>query len=190
MLRFSVVLGCVVLLIVGSSLAIADDYTWDQTNDSFTPGHMGSVDYFTPFGQEFVPNLDCLEVIELWVGDSSGSGSEPPTLVVNVRADHIGGVAIGSSSVFALPDEYEGVAVFVFEAVSLVPGERYVLEVIRTSGGNAMVGSTGGTDSYPLGRIIRWGEPDEDTDMWFREGVFAQTAVREMTWGRLKQLFR
>ncbi len=188
MRKLRTALWSISLLLVVSTLASADEYIWDQVNDSFTPGNLNSIIHIGPIGQEFIPSLDYLEVVEVWACNWSGP-ADPPTIVVMIYSDHIGGSLMGTSSAVTLAPAFEGVATFVFEAVSLVPGERYVLEVVLSSGGNAAVGTTGGTDTYPFGHIIRWGEPDEGTDLWFREGVFTPSVVRQLTWGRLKQLF-
>ena len=189
MRKLRTALWSISLLLAVSTLACADEYVWDQVNDSFIPGNLNSIIHIAPIGQEFVPSLDYLEVVEVWACDWSDPPADPPTIVVNIYSDHIGGSLMGTSSAVTLAPAFEGVATFVFEAVALVPGERYVLEVLRLSGGNGAVGTTGGTDTYPFGHIIRWGEPDEGTDLWFREGVIAPTAVQQLTWGRLKQLF-
>ncbi len=42
---------------------------WDQVNDSHAPNLEQNITDSSPIGQWFVPDLDYLEVVQLWVRD-------------------------------------------------------------------------------------------------------------------------
>jgi len=143
-------------------------YHLDQKNDATaTGGH--NVMLYSPIGQEFVPDLSALDVVQLWlIGGSSYSG--PGEFVMNIRSGTIGGQLLGASAVTALPYRFLGVASFEFERVALTPGQTYVIELVQLSGQNWLVGTTQ-SNPYVSGRMILEGRPIESMDLWFREGA-------------------
>ena len=142
-------------------------YRVDQASES-TSGGVNVILYF-PVGQEFVPSLSALDVVQLWLmGGYSYSG--PGEFIVNVRSETINGAIVGTSRVTTLPERYVGVASFEFERVALTAGQTYVIELVQLSGQNWLVGN-GHFTAYTLGRMIQQGRPMDTNDLWFREGV-------------------
>jgi hypothetical protein len=155
-------------------------FTGDQVNDAFAPDLFVSIQFFGPIGQEFTPTRPSLDVVELITTDFEGVVGAPSVganLFVNIRQSTITGPIAGTSSV-ALPDHFGGITHFDFpSAVSLVPGNLYVIEAVVTSGDNWGIGiisrppdSPFSFSTYPGGNVIIFGEPGFNSDMWFREG--------------------
>ena len=155
--------------IYGEPLIDDDDIVIDQSNDDFEPSLFQSIPIFSPIGQEFVPEFNSLNVVELFTSDFN-SGAE--TLLVNVREGDIFGPIVGTSDSVVASD-FDGVTRFNFEEiVPLNPGETYVIDVVLESGSNWGIGSSGGPFStYPDGNQILNGEPQPNNDLWFREGL-------------------
>jgi hypothetical protein len=125
---------------------------------------------FSPVGQEFTPNFETLDVVELYL-DGGTTGAE---FKINIRSGTITGTIVSESNTVTLPgNNFEGEVSFDFDGVVLIPNEIYVIELVHISGdsGHWMVASTS-RNSYPHGRQILRGEPQENNDLWFREGVW------------------
>ena len=168
----------------------AEQYIWDQTNDSFAPPLTQNVIIYSPIGQEFVPNLTYLDVVQLWIMDFTIGSTLPADFIVNIREGTIEGPVLGTSTTMTLPGGFDGVVTFELETVPLVPQTLYVIELVQTSNRNWGVKSSGGPYStYPLGRQILRGEPQENNDLWFREGCGGTVPVQAVTWGRLKNMY-
>ena len=174
------------LILFAVSSCPADEYLWDQTNDWFNPSLSQSIEHFSPIGQEFTPNLDYVEVFQLWIYNVS---EYPGDFVVNIRSNSITGPLLGTSSTSTLPGWFIGLVTFDFEPVPLVPQTLYVIELVQTVGTGGSVYSKGDSQStYPLGCQILWGLPQDNNDLWFREGILEVSALQMMTWGSLKNL--
>ena len=182
-------IAIVPLLVVAASVQ-ADDYVWDQVNDAYNPTLTQNVLIFSPLGQEFVPNLPMLNVVQVWLSDQTQGSNAPANFMVNVRAGTIDGPIVGSSAL-TLPGSFNDVAEFQFEPVTLVPQSLYVMEVVQVTGINWGLKSFPGiVSTYPLGRQILAGVPQEDNDLWFREGIMSSVRVETLTWGKAKSAFR
>jgi len=179
--RSSQVLISMVLLF--ASFSMAEEYYWDQTNDSIVQGGQ-SIQLFSPIGQEFMPSLNDLEVVQLRILNESGYSE----FKVNVYPDSITGHLLGSSNVVALYEYYYDIVTFTFETITLIPHNLYVIEILQTVGANGGV-SLSGSNTYPLGRQILSGVPQENNDLWFREGVFEGTVLERLSWGSIKYSF-
>jgi hypothetical protein len=165
-------------LIAFVRLATAHPFIIDQ---SFEPpvatGSFNSILANEPIGQEFTPTLPTLDVVELFL---EGLPSVPgANVVVLVRQGTITGPILGTSAVVSLPavppgnEELNGVFHFDFaSSVALIPGDLYVIELDHLSGGNWAVMS--GVNGYPGGRLIAFGLPSPNEDLWFREGPAAE----------------
>jgi hypothetical protein len=155
--------------------ASAVPFTIDQRNDNFSPGLFQNISFFAPIGQEFIPALNSLDVVELFTTDFGGSAGG--NLFVDIHFDNIFGPVVGSSNILELPDGFSGISQFTFpETVFLNPEQRYVISVNTFEGSDFWgIGSSGGPNStYPQGNQIitvngvttsRAGN-----DLWFREG--------------------
>lgn len=144
------------------------DFYRDQVADTGSIGVGQNVDAFKPFGQEFVPDLGAVDIVQLRFEGQTYDA----TLVINIRSSTITGPILGSSAPREFSAGFHGVATFDIERVSLTPGERYVIEVVQLSGRNWM-GESFARPAYDRGRQILRGEPQENNDLWFREGVKA-----------------
>ena len=193
MARIANVLVLLAVLLIAAIPVHADEYVWDQTNDVMDPlpEPMSShnVIMFSPVGQEFVPNLEYLDVVQLWLSDRNHGTAGPANFIVNIRQGTIGGPIIGTSETTTLPGGHHGVATFVFETVPLVPQSLYVMELVQLTSSNWMVSGLSGWSTYPLGRRILVGVPYENADLWFREGIGGAVPVRAVTWGEVKHKF-
>ena len=150
--------------------ASASSLKLDQSN-IFTDGGAWSIQQLGPVGQAFVPTLPVMDRVELWTADGDPQTSGV-ALQVYIRENSISGQVIGTSSITSLTDGFSGIARFDFpEAVPLVPGNLYVLEVVAVSGDNWMVGWN--EDTYSSGYAIVLGEP-AGSDLWFREWAMVE----------------
>ena len=135
-----------------------------------------SARYLAPMGQEFVPNNDSLDSVELLVANTDETSPGAADLVINIRQGDILGPVVGTSLPLTIPFNAEGIARFEFSSrVELVPGNHYVLEIVIAAGiGNIGVG--GGWETiYAPGRAIIQGVPvpsTDNSDLWFREGTY------------------
>jgi hypothetical protein len=187
--RFLTAGGALALLGLGISNAKAQDFVVDQEAVPPTINSGYSIADNAPIGQEFVPQSSSLNVVELLVNTTA-----PMAIQVRIRAGSILGQIVGTSSdaaISALPPPENSLAHFEFpSAVSLMPGELYVIEVFVVSGaGYAYIsGYFGGTDVYPPGRAIIAGVPEIFGEFWFREGSGSPVGAEPATWGRLKHM--
>ena len=164
----------------------ASAYTVDQRNDSAATGGYHSIPNYTPIGQEFRPDLDHVDVAELYV-KAMGFVSDPTEFLVEVYALDASGELLSTSGVVPAAAGYIGPLLFTFpESVPLVPGDLYVLVIRELNGVNWGVRAT--EDLYPSGQFIQSGVPIWHTDAWFREGVLP-SAVSARTWAAIKSLY-
>ena len=160
--------GVIAVLFFGLALpaeVAALPFLVDQRNDAF-PVTGGFSFGDVPLGQEFIPSVTGLDTVEIVLGPRDPAS----VAVVNIRKDSITGLVVGTS----LPGIFEADDIhFAFAAlVTLVPGDRYVIEPVLISGlGFGLVFSD--TDTYAGGRAIVSGSPLSTRDMGFREGLAA-----------------
>lgn len=154
---------------------MAADFEWDQYNDPATVYGWVSTSVIPLHGQEFVPDLTLVEVAQLWIEDAYVPVGDPAEFFTRIREDSIAGPILGTSVTVILPDGFQGIATFHFTGVDVVPGMRYVLEVVQVLEGDYLNWGLGWLSSppypdYSRGREIRNGEPLEGADLWFRGG--------------------
>jgi PEP-CTERM motif-containing protein len=169
----------VVVICLSPTTSWAGSFTPDQSDlNLFFVASVQNVRLFGPIGQEFVPTLPFLDVVQLSTEDfgvnPNGIGA---SLFVNIRSGTITGPIVGTSLLTALPDGFglSGGAITEFDfpsKVPLVPGNTFVIELVISSGDDWGVGSCGGLcgNTYPAGRAILFGVPQTDDDLWFAEG--------------------
>ena len=192
---FVSVVSSVILCLALATPASADDFTVDQANVWFPfDGSFHSIDSFAPVGQEFVPSLPSLDIVELVTEDGNFGDGQGVVLLVRIRLGNALGEVLGTSLTVSLPDwSLAGVTTFAFEdPVPLSPGQLHVIELVRVGGGGWMFHSTDdiwGNDPYPYGSTILLGEPHPNMDAWFREGVTHMSAVVPATWSTVKALY-
>jgi len=129
-------------------------------------------------GQEFIPTLTSLDVVELNTADITGNGVGRD-LQVRIRDGSITGSIEGTSSIVSLPSGF-GLGVgatthFDFpSSVPLVPGNPYVIEVFLV-GANPTTNEWG--INYEIGNpysggqvIVSGGLANVSEDLFFREG--------------------
>lgn len=175
----------VAVIFLAASVSFADEYSWDQTNDYFSPQINQSIEYFSPIGQEFTPSMSCLEVVQLIICNESGYSE----FIVSIYSDSITGTLLGTSETVTVSGFYLDILTFSFDELNLSPQNLYVMEISQTEGTNAGVSSSG-YPTYPLGCQMLYGVPHEDNDLWFREGVFEGSAMDRFSWGSLKSSYR
>ena len=170
--------------------ACAQPYVIDQANDTISPYGGWVVPQAAPVGQEFAPALPLLDVVELAINSQNiGMGG---TAFVQIRHGSITGPILGVSQTASIPAIVMPVPVIRFDffnPVSLIPGTVHVIEVIATAGQLGVFVTNWGTNPYPGGAAIAWGQLRQGEDLWFREGFTVVVAVEEATWGRVKSLF-
>ena len=188
--RVSVAITCSPLSIAAVVLLLAvpalGQYSCcDQANDGCVPYAGLGIWHCDPIGQEFTPSLDHVDVVELYI-----FGVYEGELEVRVHVDTITGDVIGSATTH-VGWNCESIVIFQFEdSVELVPGDRYVIEVRASDGQFALGIAYDPPAAYPGGALILYGEPQENLDAWFREGVWGSTPVLATTWSRIKDLYR
>ena len=146
-----------------------------------------------PIGQEFLPTLALLEIVQVMIRDWSFGAASATDFIAKIRENSINGPILGVSQTLTLQPLFDGVATFEFSTVALIPTTLYVMEIVQITNTNIGWGikSTSGPNStYPGGRAIAAGQPSEGSDLWFREGVNSLVPVKSMTWGRLKGVYR
>ena len=173
-----------VLILFAAQVSMADEYAWDQTNDYFSPQVYQSIQAYSPIGQEFTPNLSCLEVVQLYIYNES----EDSEFVVSIYSDSITGTLLGTSNPVAVSGFYLDVLTFSFSAaITLTPQNLYVIKISQIEGTSGGVSSSGGSSStYPYGCQILSGIPQEDSDLWFREGVLEGSPLERFSWAYIK----
>jgi hypothetical protein len=144
---------------------------FDQVNTNFAPAQFHQINSNGPIGQEFTPSLNAVGFVDLNLG-SDGAGS---TIWVNLRTDSIGGAILGTTESIELSPAQYTIGRFNFsQPVPVVPGRRYVFEVVASGG--AAIGNHDSTratafSTYPHGDMILSGAPFDLDDLWFQEGM-------------------
>ncbi len=185
-MRYSIGVAVCIALLALSAVAFAQDYVVDQScvGDRSTCNDLLG---FAPMGQEFIPEFDRVDVIELLV-DEFDSQANIPTLGVHVRSDSITGPILGTTEPVVPPSGHDGPLRFEFaESVPLVPGHVYVMELVPLQWGNGWYLCRTHAD-YSQGISFIWGNPSPNMDLWFREGAYDWVPVQAMTWGSIKAL--
>jgi hypothetical protein len=161
-------------------------------DQAHTPEIFGSwsVAGMGPVGQEFVPALSPLNVVELWINHGYSGTEQPADLFVRVREGAIDGTILGESAAVRVEDGLFAAVRFDFATpIPLTAGNTYVIEArVVPGGGNPMVC---GADApgYAAGRIILLGNPVAG-DLWFRTGATEDVGDEAASWGAVKALFR
>ena len=146
----------------------------DQCSDETTDNNFGladSIPFFSPIGQEFVPDRSKLVAVDVFVTDFGGGNG---TLRLTIHADDIYGPALASRD-FTVTAGYWGWRYAAFlPPVILNPGSLYVIQVETVgSTGNWGIVSDGRCwpDTYPRGGWILRGQhydPCSRNDLAFR----------------------
>ena len=110
---------------------------------------------------------------------------------MRIRRDAFDGEILGESRAVTIDSQHDGMVHFDFDdPVTLSPGERHVIEVVRAGGPGQPLLGAGDYDAYPNGRRFWSGTVVSPTDIWFRTGLGNITPVRPTTWGELKTRYR
>jgi hypothetical protein len=145
-----------------------------------------------PLGQSFTPTLSGLNFVDLVLGDSNPNpilGSAASFEVI-IHFDTILGAMIGTSNTVSLPPHFnfpasETYTHFTFSTlVTLVPGGRFVIEIVQLSPINSdflIYGDAlNGTDRYTGGKAVIAGQSvSPNRDFNFKEGIDDTAAVPE-----------
>ena len=141
-------------------------------------------------GQEFIPSLNAIQVVEFQLNDQSPNNGLGVDLAINVRLGNIFGPILGTSNILTRPDQPDAsihLTHFAFTGpVALTPGLTYVLEIVHVAGfedTGAFFSGTGIPDSYPLGSSIFMGAPFPNSrDLWFQEGPATNVPEPATVW--------
>lgn len=176
------VLVAAAALFIAAASADAHAYTVDQ---SYTPAnHTGlhSIQFMGRIGQEFVPTLPALDVVELITSDFNQSNGLGATLEVQIWSATAGNPFVnleGTSNQVSLPDMAFGEVLTHFDfpaSVALTPGNLYVLEVVALPGSDNWAVATD-NPGYAAGRGILLGAAELLLDVWFSEGPVPEPAT-------------
>jgi len=121
------------------------------------PRNVGeSITFFTPIGQEFIPTVNNLVAVDLYLQDD---GFPTSTITVNIRSGNIGGPILGTTiqtvNIPALPGAFVH-----FDFPSTVPltlGNIHVIEVQSTNSVLWWSSNTINLDLYTPGQGITFG---------------------------------
>ena len=185
--HMALVLGVGLALGAPASQTIAHGFIIDQEcPEGYAHGH--SFRNEEPVGQEFVPQMSSLDVVELVVGNTGGVTA---TVAIRIRFHTIFGPVVATSNPLILPHPTTRSWQHLDFAspVALVPGELYVIEFVDLTGlGNAV--AWGAYNSYAPGRAVFGDLFDDMSDFSFREGPMSPVPVEPTTWGSVKALYR
>ncbi|HEY0056964.1 MAG TPA: hypothetical protein VGB63_16560 [Pedobacter sp.] len=134
----------------------------------------------SPMGQEFIPELRAIDVIELNIADASCSINDKSggKLQIRIREAGITGKIIAVSDTISFASCFSGVKQFDLTSfVSVIPGSVYVIEPVYISGNTFLIYMDEGPSSnYKAGRFIINGNIEKGKDMWFKEGLYKSIA--------------
>lgn len=147
-----------------------------------------SIAFGGPMGQEFVPSVEELWQVDLFVINNPSSLDDTAQVYVVIHADSVQTPDLGASEPEWIPKPYEGVITFTFnEPVVMTPGRTYVIEARRAAGpGNPVLlwgnqlGSCDGVSGIWQGKRFADGG-----DFWYRTW-YQSIPVESVTWGRVK----
>jgi hypothetical protein len=126
-----------------------------------------------PVGQEFKPAKNSVIGIDLKTADFDLNDGKGVDLTFNLRKDKIDGEIVGTTKKVTLADKAGDIlnpvtTEFEFaQAINLTVGNTYVIEILLEGGRWGVFNSSNG---YADGRAIWQGQPDQNRDLWFREG--------------------
>jgi hypothetical protein len=145
------------------------------TSLSPTPPFSYNIEGFKPTGQSFVPSLNALDFVSLYIDDASCSqtGSESGDLYVRIRKTSITDEIVGASNVVHFNNCFVGVKQFQFSPyVKLSPRKQYFIEVVYESGSVASAYVSENPMAYSKGIFYLEGKEQPYADMVFQEGIF------------------
>ena len=130
-------------------------------------------------GQTFTPTLTSLEVVELWLMDTSVSHDVTNTLTLNIL--ELDGTLLGSSAPEVFANGYGGGTValshFDFAPIALMPGTKYIIGFdVNTTGAYSDLGiASYHPGTYTGGGLWLWSTMTEHptSDLTFAEGPAA-----------------
>ena len=153
----------------------------DQSHPRSPSGACLDTNFFSPIGQEFIPQFSSLNFVDLFIEDGALNVNPDGVFQVNIRADTVAGTLLGSSTVTHVPDDTNlggGDTLTRFEfstPVPLTPGQTHVMEILELTpdfSNYSVCGSLFGHDGiYPGGHAIIDGVPQVGDDFWFAEGI-------------------
>jgi hypothetical protein len=77
------------------SLVVDQSYLpFQSAGEAYNLSYSGNL----PLGQQFVPTLNSLSFVNLWIEDAGTNAGDPATIQVNIRSSSITGTLLGSST--------------------------------------------------------------------------------------------
>jgi hypothetical protein len=179
------------LCVPSPSPLLAQDVEYDQT---YTPREVfawWSARALGPVGQEFVPQVGRLDVVDLLVLNQDNTAPQPTSVFVRIHRDSLGGGLVATSETQTVPYLNELPVRFQFDPpVVAQVGSMYVIELVAaTSAGNPSIAAGPDVDLYPPGHAIVEGIRLQKRDMWFRTGAHT-VATHPSSWGEMKRRYR
>jgi len=123
-------------------------------------------------GQTFVPQMSSVGSVQVFLSDSYSGGSGV-MCYMNLRANSLDGVMLGTTEAIYVPVGFTASTNFLFSSpVNVTPGATYAFEVVVQSGDRLNVGKVSDSD-YPNGSAYNKyiSTIGLGVDLWFREGV-------------------
>jgi hypothetical protein len=146
-------------------------YDQQSVNTSVPAGILDDIQPNEPIGQSFTPSLSAVGFVRLNLSDAITRNGVGAAVYVNLRTDSITGPVLGSTDPVSMPDNFDGLADFLFSApVPVTAGATYYLQPVVLAGDTWRVGVFLG-DRYPSGTEYYQGAVLQNFDFWFREGV-------------------
>ena len=147
-------------------------YDQQSSTNEVPTGFDPNIQSNEPIGQSFVPTLDSVGFVRLFVSDSIVPTGSPATIYVNLLSGSITGAVLGATSPLALPGGYSSYTTFFFSApVNVTPGTTYYFQIVANSADEWItrlipVLNFNGT-AYLNGSSFGSGLDQ----LWFREGI-------------------
>lgn len=179
------------LILLTAPPLLAQEIEYDQTCTPRDILAWWSTRALGPVGQEFVPQVERLDVVDLIVFNQDHTAPEPAPVYVRIHRDSIGGDLAGTSKTLTVPYGNESPVRFEFDSpVVTQVGSMYVIELVAaTDAGNPSIAAGPEFDFYPPGHAIVEGIRLQTRDMWFRTGT-RTVATRPSSWGEMKWRYR
>lgn len=140
-------------------------------------GWIGTIKYFEPLGQSFIPLFARNTGVDLWVKEVNAATDPASPLTVRMREGSMSGPVL-SESIVTPPEGADGWIHFPL-SFTATPGDVYVIDVEATNYRWAVRGWNASTtnDVYPLGQMYFNGVPNGGGDLNFRTWVVPEPAT-------------
>jgi hypothetical protein len=147
-------------------------------------GGFYNIQFANPAGQSFTPSLDSLDFVAIYTDGHClvpfplTCTDLPTTLQITIFSGIFSGSPLGMSIPLTLPAGFSGPSVVDFSVpVALTPGDLYSFQITVPLGDNWGIGTSDNT--YAGGEMILRGQPFNQNDVWFAEGITTTSSTPE-----------